>query len=739
MYDLSKEADGVQKSQQNINQKTTTQAKAKTIQTKQGQLPPIQAKQRPVQRKEQQKSSDLKSLMGNQYGVDLSGHKEHKDSSFPGSVGALATIQGKDIHYAPGQFTEQNRKHELGHAIDNSLNGTPKGDKVVNGQNVDTTREKAADKIMNTPVQRKLRPESLPDTTASETEVNVVQRMIDSNFAQREYEKTKQKWTDVKTAEEAKTWLKYTSINNREQTFQQAVNEFIETAKISEPAVKQVKEMWKKVWEAIDLKKKPDDKFLTGIKDAINRARSFEPDHPNPHWFNESTLRFSADDGARHESSGTIPQTKESREMANKLIKELGEIKAYTQTWHRAIFGSGGKMLGVLVFPNKEVVVTISGSLPPYKMDYLETVVKKVTTGFTLKGVYNKKSGKLNSDIQKHYRANYKAVRTKDYDRKNRLKGNEPGNCAAASALSIDGINDKKMFVRPKSTKIRMGLTEVFSSGRFIKVSNRRFQNDGPDYKWGYGDVRGDSRDVPSCETCQDQLKMPGTELRIKELEAKKDRNATKYWERTNVEKEIKSLGEKATTLESEVLTLTQTLNKSKLTTSVLELKKIISETEKSLDKLNNNKAVWASLKQYLKNQRKPKYTKNLAIDFLSSNQTIKDFFGIGSLHKKYNRSHALNDYIKLYEQKSSETESKVLELKLRILALKERIGLVFQKINKSYELKTTNEKKLAKEKDLQELNKKGTSQKYYDKYFRDEAAIKKLEDKLKELKQHKH
>lgn len=135
----------------------TKEGQKPVIQTKEGGKPPIQAGQCSVQRRESQnEGSDLKGMMGNQYGVDLSGYKEHKDSSFPGSVGALATIQGKDIHYAPGQFTEKNRKHELGHAIDNTMNGTPKGDTTVNGQSVDTTREAAADKIMNTPLQRKV-------------------------------------------------------------------------------------------------------------------------------------------------------------------------------------------------------------------------------------------------------------------------------------------------------------------------------------------------------------------------------------------------------------------------------------------------------------------------------------------------------------------------------------------------------------------------------------------------------
>jgi hypothetical protein len=135
-------------------QKRPIQAKQRPVQRMNG-YKPHQAKHKPVQRNKAQ-TGDLKTKMGDQYGVDLSGFKEHQNSSFPSSVNALATIQGKDIHYAPGQFTEKNRKHELGHAIDNTLNGTPKGDKVVNGQSVDTTREKVADKIAEAPIQRKL-------------------------------------------------------------------------------------------------------------------------------------------------------------------------------------------------------------------------------------------------------------------------------------------------------------------------------------------------------------------------------------------------------------------------------------------------------------------------------------------------------------------------------------------------------------------------------------------------------
>ncbi|HAS39392.1 MAG TPA: hypothetical protein DCS93_02895, partial [Microscillaceae bacterium] len=184
-----------------------------TIQTRQGSKPPIQAKQKPIQAKSSQKGAiqakqkplqtkasqkapiqanltksmrssgtqstqdSLKEDMGNQYNVDLSSYKEHPNSSFPDKVNAEATIQGKDIHYGPGKFTLENRKHEFGHAIDNTLNGTPKADTSVNGMPVDTSREAKADEIMNTPLQAKVKG---GEKLASPVSSNAVQRKIKS-------------------------------------------------------------------------------------------------------------------------------------------------------------------------------------------------------------------------------------------------------------------------------------------------------------------------------------------------------------------------------------------------------------------------------------------------------------------------------------------------------------------------------------------------------------------------------
>lgn len=128
------------------------------IQTKEGKKPPIRAKHRPVQRNmgANHKSSEIAQTLGQQHGVDTSPLQFKHNSSFPDTVNAEATIQGNKIDFASGKDTEANIKHEVGHYIVNTQRGTPpKADAQVNGQAVNTTDEVAADKIMNTPLQRK--------------------------------------------------------------------------------------------------------------------------------------------------------------------------------------------------------------------------------------------------------------------------------------------------------------------------------------------------------------------------------------------------------------------------------------------------------------------------------------------------------------------------------------------------------------------------------------------------------
>ncbi|HAS47016.1 MAG TPA: hypothetical protein DCS93_41415 [Microscillaceae bacterium] len=138
---------------------------------------PIQRQKEKNDKSQPQGSAKFKEIataMGEQHGVDTSALKATHNSSFPATVNAAATIQGNKIDFAPGQDSEHTMKHEVAHYIDNAKNGVPSGDKLVNGQRVDTTREKVVDKMAEGTLQRK---EGSPNVTQALSEDNVVQRV----------------------------------------------------------------------------------------------------------------------------------------------------------------------------------------------------------------------------------------------------------------------------------------------------------------------------------------------------------------------------------------------------------------------------------------------------------------------------------------------------------------------------------------------------------------------------------
>ena len=172
----------------------------------------------PVQRKAPKGSfrfQQLATAMGAQHGVDTSGLVATHNSSFPGKLNAEATIQGNNIHFAPGRDTNYNIRHEVAHAIDNTLNGTPKGDRVVNGQKVDTTREKVVDKMARNPVsalptpsvsvQRKISKDSLHtgNTTPVQRTMSHVKSVIEqyNNMRKHKGGDKLQKYTDIDQVE----------------------------------------------------------------------------------------------------------------------------------------------------------------------------------------------------------------------------------------------------------------------------------------------------------------------------------------------------------------------------------------------------------------------------------------------------------------------------------------------------------------------------------------------------------
>ena len=97
--------------------------------------------------------SSIASDMGLQYGVDTSGLHFRRNSPLPTSLNAVAAIQGNQIHFGPGQDTEYNIRHEVAHAIDNTVNGVPKGDHTVKGYLIDSSRENVVEKMVSKSLQ----------------------------------------------------------------------------------------------------------------------------------------------------------------------------------------------------------------------------------------------------------------------------------------------------------------------------------------------------------------------------------------------------------------------------------------------------------------------------------------------------------------------------------------------------------------------------------------------------------
>ena len=135
-----------------------------------------QEKNNKIQPQGSAKFKEIATAMGEQHGVDTSLLKATHNSSFPATVNAAATIQGNKIDFAPGQDSEPTMKHEVAHYIDNAKNGVPSGDKVVNGQKVDTTREQVVDRMAEGTLQRK--DDVVEKNVGATSENKVVQRVL---------------------------------------------------------------------------------------------------------------------------------------------------------------------------------------------------------------------------------------------------------------------------------------------------------------------------------------------------------------------------------------------------------------------------------------------------------------------------------------------------------------------------------------------------------------------------------
>jgi hypothetical protein len=329
-------------------------------------------------------------------------------------------------------------------------------------------------------------------------------------------------------------------VNNRAQTFKQAVNEFIKT---QSPRYLAVQDHWKQLLraESVGIAKNQ----MSQIAEIINSVKSQYPDHPNAFWPGHEDEPAK---GPQHESPGTIPQTPESRQIANVLWEKLNaEDETKKKEVLKGTTGFEGIqkenfMLGVLVFPNKHVIVSVSGHITA--LSSLKAICAEYVDGlgFVLDGVYDTEN--LTKEAQSHYAASFKRATGKeagDFSKEGGDLGNKPGTCAAAVALGIkEALSPVNFQVRKPGAggKVRLGLTEVFT-GKSVTVSNRSIIGSGQ--RWPKDEIPGEY-DVPSCETCQHQLHVPAGEL----VKLDREQRLTRYYpeQMKKLPESIKNVGE---------------------------------------------------------------------------------------------------------------------------------------------------------------------------------------------------
>jgi hypothetical protein len=674
----------------------------------------LQGKFEPAQRAEKPNNTglpdNLKSGIENLSGMSMDHVKVHYNSDKPAQLQAYAYAQGSEIHVAPGQ--EKHLPHEAWHVVQQAQGrvkptvqmkgGVPVNDDVgleteadVMGANALGLGEKSSGELM---------PMSLKGNS-------ILQRMIDvSTF-------TLEDFVSVKDVNLLRDYISYgllgektIFINNRAQTFKQAVNEFIKTKSLGH---REVQDIWSGLMaiKDVDLVKAQ----MKNIADVINEVKSENPDHPNAAWSAEGLHSGSA---VGHESAGTIPQTPESRQISTAIWNELdangGEMRKAFLTGQ---LGHDSKqktnfMIGVLVLPNKEIIVGVSGQLNQLK-PFGELCKEIVSSrGFRLKAVVDTKS--LPEASITHYKTNFEVVRgepAKDFTKEGGDLGNKPGSCAAAVLLGSKEAYKPESFAALSGEggrEARLGLTEVFT-GKTALISNR-LEPDEEAQRWPRADDSGEY-DVPSCETCQHQLDLFALNLVILDRQMKLETHYPRQIEKLtlqlgdfekDLEVQIKNTDKHKTILAEQELHLKKmdidkaawdkAFDKEKIPTLIKrnQLDGETSALEKS-QKFSDGKN--EQIKSLIENYRDSKKSENTTgkapghwwSELEKKSSSLKGL----SMDK---RAAALNEYEKTLGSSSGEETPEVKKLKLEISQLEEQMK-EFDKKRKEFDLLYTQAK----------------------------------------------
>ncbi|MCD9017891.1 coiled-coil domain-containing protein [Parachryseolinea silvisoli] len=287
------------------------------------------------------------------------------------------------------------------------------------------------------------------------------------------------------------TYVFGTPVNKRRQTFEQAAT--------AENNSKTLFEQLVALLDKGDAESALDK--IHQIIERVNTSETNETHHPNPQTRIRDKVR-AVEFAKEREAPYTISETTESVEYANRARKLILESDLRKQS---LLF-----MLGVLVLPNGQRIVALSGN----RSDVIAPLAKLLLEAkFPLWGdmVYDKQS--ISGEDDDTYKASAreavetdktghftfdknKLVRTTVKDREQDL-GSYPATCAAAVALSVA----KSVAPTAFAAGGRMGLTEVLISTNENSEVTIYNKETGDGERFGMK-----APDVPSCHVCQMQL-----------------------------------------------------------------------------------------------------------------------------------------------------------------------------------------------------------------------------------------
>lgn len=453
-------------------------------------------------------AAPVQARMEAAFNLDLGAVRVHEGPAAP-ARGAVAYAQGADLHFAPGRFDPTSASglgvlaHELAHVAQHAEGRAP-GPHAY-GAGGDPALEAEADAM----AARVLRGEAARPGAARLAAVrdpdSAIQHMVETDAP-----------ANGATWDAIEKYVERTLINQRKQTFKEQVEEFIAAGAGPAAAVNHD-------WQAFVAVRGQAGQELAAlghlrtIRTTINTHQSQTPDHPNKRGIGPGRERYQ-----------TVPQSAQSQTMATNLRGDMlaqllprfdGTTRIFTAADGSTRRLPNGEhwattfMLGVLVRPDGQIMVAHSGFMgPTQQAEFVRLVAARGATAVAHNvASYNHAQDAFAEDLEQTGMPPDHSVATDDANKDKVVNwpateaqpieaGNPIGVCAASQLVDgVHGLNADFPAILTGNTT--MALTEVWVAAN---PNSRVSVNDASDTERRYSG----NTDVPSCLTCQHQLRI---------------------------------------------------------------------------------------------------------------------------------------------------------------------------------------------------------------------------------------